>query len=312
MERIATRAAYGEALVKLGAQNPRVAVLDADLSHATMTVGFAKAYPNRFFNVGIAEANMATMAVGLAEMGFVPFISTFAVFGTGRAFEQVRNSIAYPHSNVKLAFTHGGVSVGEDGGSHAAIEDIALMRVLPGMMVLCPCDAAETEKAVQAAAAMEGPVYLRLARMPSPCYGEKPFTIGKANVMRDGGDVAIFACGLMVEAALGAAEALHKQGIEAAVVNMHTIKPVDAACVRRYAEKCKKIVTLEEHSVIGGLGDAVGEVLLPGGAVPLQKLGIQDVFGTSGKPEEVLRHYRLNAQSVAEDIARFLASGANQ
>lgn len=308
MSNVATRAAYGDALVALGASNKKIAVLDADLSHATMTIGFANAYPDRFFNAGIAEANMTTMAVGLADMGFIPFISTFAVFGTGRNFEQVRNSIAYPHSNVKLAMTHSGISVGEDGGSHASIEDIALMRVLPGMTVLCPCDENETHKAVQAAAELDGPVYIRLARMPSPVYDEMPFTIGKANVLFDGDDVAIFTCGLMVHVALAAAQNLKDKGINAAVINMHTIKPIDAACVTAYANKCKRIVTLEEHSIIGGLGDAVAGVVLEKGGVPLKKLGVQDEFGTSGKPEEVLRYYRLDTDGVTQDIESFLAS----
>lgn len=307
MKKVATRAAYGEALVELGARNDKVVVLDADLSHATMTMQFAQKYPERFFNAGIAESNMTTMAVGLSEMGFVPFISTFAVFGTGRAFEQVRNSIAHPHSNVKLAMTHSGISVGEDGGSHASIEDIALMRVLPGMTVLCPCDESETHKAVQAAAAMDGPVYIRLARMPSQVLEEASFQIGKANVLRDGEDVAIFTCGLMVGAALEAANALQEKGIRAAVINMHTIKPLDENCVRMYGEKCKRIVTLEEHSVIGGLGDAVADVLLEQGGVPLKKLGVQDKFGTSGKPEDVLQYYRLDAQSVMEDVLAFVS-----
>jgi transketolase len=306
MKMTATRAAYGEALVNLGAENERIVVLDADLAHATMTAGFANAYPQRFFNAGIAEANMVDMAVGLSEMGYIPFVSTFAIFGTGRAYEQIRNSVAYPHSNVKLALTHSGVSVGEDGGSHASIEDLALMRVIPGMTIICPSDEPETFKALRAAAAMNGPVYLRLARLPSPVLEDAPFEIGRANVLKDGSDLAIFSCGLLLSHALEAANILSTKGIKAAVINMHTIKPLDAGCVKLYAKKCRRIVTLEEASVIGGLGDAVAEVLLEEGAPPLKKLGIQDMFGTSGKPNEVLRHFRLDPESIAEDIEYFL------
>jgi transketolase len=306
MKQVATRAAYGEALIQLGAENERVVVLDADLSHATMTLEFAKAYPKRFFNAGIAEANMVDMAVGLSEMGFIPFISTIAVFGTGRAFEQVRNSVAYPYSNVKLAMTHAGISVGEDGGSHASVEDIALMRALPGMTILCPCDEGETRKAIFAATKLNGPVYIRLARMPSPVMEDAPFTVGRANVLKDGKDAAIFTCGLLVSAALEAAGRLSGKGVDVAVINMHTIKPVDAECVKHYAKKCGRIITLEEHSIIGGLGDAVAGVLLETGAPPIKKLGVQDVFGTSGKPADQLRHFHLDVESITEDIYDFI------
>jgi transketolase len=306
MKMIATRAAYGDCLIKMGAENESIVVLDADLAHATMTSGFAEAYPERFFNAGIAEANMVDMAVGLSEMGYIPFASTFAIFGAGRAYEQIRNSVAYPRSNVKLALSHSGISVGEDGGSHACIEDLALMRVIPGMTIICPSDEPETHKAVRAAAAMNGPVYLRLARMPSPVLDDAPFEIGKANVLKDGSDVAVFTCGLLLSRALEAADKLAARGIHAAVINMHTIKPVDAECVKTFAKKCGRVVTLEEASVIGGLGDAVAEVLLASGAPPLKKLGIQDVFGTSGKPDEVLRYFRLDPEIIAEDIAGFL------
>lgn len=305
-ELIATRAAYGDALAELGKINDKVVVLDADLSHATMTCKFAEKYPERFFNAGIAEANMTGMSVGLSEMGFIPFISTFAMFGTGRAFEQVRNSIGYPHSNVKLAMTHAGITLGEDGGSHETIEDIALMRVIPGMTVICPADASETKKAIFAAAEMKGPVYLRLARMASPVLSEMPFIIGKGNVLKDGKDLAIFTCGLMVHKALNVAEKLQEEGLEIAVINLHTIKPIDSELIKEYANKTKKVVTLEEHSVIGGLGDAVASVLLEEGSYPLKKLGVMDVFGQSGKPEELLTHYRLDEESILEDIKSFM------
>jgi transketolase len=251
---------------------------------------------------------MTTMAVGLADMGYIPFISTFAIFGAGRAYEQVRNGVAYPQANVKLAMTHAGITMGEDGGSHAAIEDIALMRVIPGMTVLCPSDETETHKMIRAAAAMHGPVYIRLARLPSVVLPEQPFEIGKANVLREGTDVALFSYGLMVPTALDAAEELAAQGLSVAVINMHTIKPVDAKAVRRFAAQCGKIVTLEEHSVIGGLGDAVASVFLETGCCPLKKLGVQDQFGQSGKPAHLLKHYRLDTAGVVEDILAFCQS----
>ena len=307
MSEKATRAAYGEALVELGQANEKVVVLDADLANATMTVTFKKAFPQRHYDMGIAEANMVDVAAGMSTMGLIPFCSTFAMFGAGRAYEQVRNSIAYPHLNVKLAMTHAGVSVGEDGASHQCIEDIALMRAIPGMTVICPADASETRRAVFAAAEMDGPVYLRLARLATPVFEEEqPFEIGKANVLREGGDVALFATGLMVSEALEAAKLLEAQGVHAAVINVHTIKPIDAACVTAYAQKCGKVVTVEEHSVIGGLGDAVADVLM--GKVPcaFKKIGVQDRFGQSGKAKEVLREYGLTAPQIAEGVKEVL------
>lgn len=302
-EKIATRAAYGDALVELGAKNDKVVVLDADLAHATMTMKFAQAYPDRFFNAGIAEANMVDMAAGLSTMGLIPFCSTFAMFGAGRAYEQVRNSIAYPKFNVKLCMSHAGVSVGEDGGSHQCIEDLALMRVIPGMTVIVPADATEARKAVMALAEMEGPAYLRLARLATPVFEEDyPFEIGKANVLRQGSDVAVFACGLMVSEALSAAELLQAEGISAAVINVHTIKPIDAECVTAWAEKCGKVVTVEEHSVIGGLGDAVADVLMGKVACKFRKIGVEDQFGQSGKAADVLREYGLTADQIAAKI----------
>ena len=307
MSEKATRAAYGEALVELGAINDKLVVLDADLAGATQTQIFRKAYPDRHFNAGIAEANMVDMAAGMATMGFVPFCSTFAMFGAGRAYEQVRNSIGYPHLNVKLAMTHAGVSVGEDGGSHQCVEDLTLMRAIPGMTVICPADAKEARKAVFAAAEMEGPVYLRLARLATPVFEEDyPFEIGKANVLREGADVAVFATGLMVNEALKAADLLAAQGKSAAVINIHTIKPIDAQCVTQWAQKCGKVVTVEEHSVIGGLGDAVADVLMGKVNCAFKKIGVQDRFGQSGKAWDVLREYGLTADQIAQSIQEIL------
>ena len=307
MSEKATRNAYGEALVELAKENDKIVVLDADLAHATMTVTFKKEFPERHFNAGIAEANMVNMAAGMSTMGLVPFCSTFAMFGAGRAYEQIRNTIAYPRLNVKIACTHAGVSVGEDGGSHQCIEDLALMRVIPGMTVICPADANEARKAVFAAAEMEGPVYLRLARLATPVFEEDyPFEIGKANVLREGTDVAVFATGIMVNEALEAAKLLEAEGKSVAVINVHTIKPIDAECVKKYAEKCGKVVTVEEHSVIGGLGDAVADVLMGKVHCVFKKVGVQDQFGQSGKAKDVLREYGLTAPQIAESIKEVL------
>ena len=303
MSEKATRAAYGEALAELGKVNDKVVVLDADLSKSTMTATFQKAFPDRFFNIGIAEANMVDMAAGMSTMGLIPFCSTFAMFGAGRVYEQIRNSIAYPRLNVKLCMSHAGVSVGEDGASHQCLEDLALMRVIPGMTVICPADASETRKAVFAAAEMEGPVYIRLARLATPVFEEDyPFEIGKANVLREGADVAVFATGLMVSEALKAADLLAAQGVSAAVINVHTVKPIDADCVTEWARKCGRVVTVEEHSVIGGLGDAVAEVLMGKVDCAFRKIGVQDQFGQSGKAWEVLAEYGLTAPQIAESI----------
>ena len=303
MSEKATRAAYGEALAELGKVNDKVVVLDADLSKSTMTATFQKAFPDRFFNIGIAEANMVDMGAGMATMGLIPFCSTFAMFGAGRVYEQIRNSIAYPRLNVKLCMSHAGVSVGEDGASHQCLEDLALMRVIPGMTVICPADANETRKAVFAAAEMEGPVYIRLARLATPVFEEDyPFEIGKANVLREGADVAVFATGLMVSEALKAAVALKKQGIAVRVINMPCIKPLDEDLVLRAARDCKRIITVEEHSVIGGLGDAVAGVLMGKVDCAFRKIGVQDQFGQSGKAWEVLAEYGLTAPQIAESI----------
>ena len=303
MSEKATRAAYGEALAELGKVNDKVVVLDADLSKSTMTATFQKAFPDRFFNIGIAEANMVDMAAGMSTMGLIPFCSTFAMFGAGRVYEQIRNSIAYPRLNVKLCMSHAGVSVGEDGASHQCLEDLALMRVIPGMTVICPADANETRKAVFAAAEMEGPVYIRLARLATPVFEEDyPFEIGKANVLREGTDVAVFATGLMVSEALKAADLLAAQGVSAAVINVHTVKPIDADCVTEWARKCGRVVTVEEHSVIGGLGDAVAGVLMGKVDCAFRKIGVQDQFGQSGKAWEVLAEYGLTAPQIAESL----------
>lgn len=296
----AIRAAYGEALKELGGQREDIVVLDADLSHATNTYMFAEKYKDRFFNMGIAEQNMIGTAAGLAISGYVPVASTFAMFGTGRAYEQVRNTVCYPNLNVKLAMTHSGVTIGEDGGSHQTIEDISLMRGIPNMTVIVPCDANEMQKALLAAVDMQGPVYLRIARPPSPVFTDEDakFEIGKANVLKDGDAIVIFATGLMVYQAMVAADELEKQGISAAVVNVHTIKPLDRETIIKLAKKTGKVITVEEHSIIGGLGSAVAEVLSEEVPAKLKRIGIQDRFGQSGTPEQLLEHYGLTADNI--------------
>ena len=306
-EKIATREAYGKALVELGKKNDKVVVLDADLAGATMTKYFKAEFPDRFYDCGIAEANMVNISAGLSTMGLIPFCSTFAMFGAGRAYEQIRNSVAYPKFNVKICCSHAGVSVGEDGGSHQSIEDIALMRLVPGMTVVVPADAKEAEKAVYAVAEMQGPVYMRTARLATPVFEEDyPFEIGKANVLREGKDAAVFACGLMVNEALEAAKLLSAEGIEISVINMHTIKPLDAECVLEYAKECGNVITVEEHSVIGGLGDAVADVLMGNVCCKFKKIGIYDQFGQSGKAADVLREYGLTADQIAVKIKETL------
>ncbi|MEY8356240.1 transketolase C-terminal domain-containing protein [Lachnospiraceae bacterium 54-53] len=302
------RVAYGESLVKLGGENEKVVVLDADLAHATQTCMFQEKYPERFFNMGIAEANMMCTAAGFANSGYIPFASTFALFGAGRAYEQIRNSICYTNANVKFGFSHSGLSVGEDGGSHQSFEDIALMREMPHMTIFVPCDPTETEKAVMAAAKINGPVYIRVARpvCEDITASDTPFIPGRANVMKEGRDVCIISCGLMIPQALMASEALEKEGIHAAVVNMHTIKPIDKDIILEMNETCKGIVTLEEHSVIGGLGSAVAEVLAGHTGARFAALGIQDKFGRSGKPEELFEAYGLTAGHVAETCRNIL------
>lgn len=294
------RVAYGEALAELGAVNDKVVVLDADLAHATMTSLFQAKFPDRFFNFGLAEANMMAASAGIAHSGLIPFASTFALFGTGRAYEQIRNSIAYVNANVKFGLSHSGLSVGEDGGSHQSVEDIALMRVVPNMTILVPCDSLETKKAVFAAAEIDGPVYIRVARPVVETFTteDTPFIPGKANILRDGADVCIVATGLMVKDALKAAEALAAKGVSAAVVNVHTIKPFDGDCVLKMAEKCGAVVTVEEHSVIGGLGSAVAETLAGKSSAKFARMGIQDKFGCSGKPADLFAAYGLTMADI--------------
>ena len=308
-EKKSTRIAYGEALIKLGEANPNVLVCDADLAHATMTAGFADKYPDRFYNFGIAEANMMTASAALAQSGYTVFASTFAVFGAGRAFEQVRNSICYSKANVKIGCSHAGPSCGEDGGSHQAVEDIGLMRALPNMTVLVPADANEMEKAVFAAAEHQGPVYIRTGRLPTDvCIPEDmPFEIGKANVLRDGKDVAIIACGIMVPQALLAADALAEKGIHARVIDMHTIKPLDTEAVLAAAKDCGAVVTAEEHSILNGLGSAVAEVLADGQNVAFERVGINDRFGQSGKPPILFEEYGLTDKAILAACERVMA-----
>ena len=304
MEKKSTRVAYGEALVKLGKVNKDVVVLEADLSKSTMTAYFKKEFPERHINVGIAEADMIGTAAGIATTGKIPFASTFAHFAAGRAFDQVRNSVAYPHLNVKICPTHAGVSLGEDGGSHQSVEDVALMRAIPGMVVLSPADAVETEKMVFAVAEYEGPVYVRLGRLNIPVLFDEnyKFEIGKAATLREGNDVAILATGLMVSEALEAAKLLEEKGVKARVVNVSTIKPLDTETVLKVAKECKFIVTSEEHSVIGGLGSAVSEYLSEVHPAKVVKHGIQDVFGQSADGETMLTNYGLRAKDIAQTV----------
>ncbi|MDN5331464.1 MAG: transketolase [Tepidanaerobacteraceae bacterium] len=309
MAKIATREAYGEALAELGEEIKDIVVLDADLSKSTKTTVFAKKFPERFFNVGIAEQNLMGTAAGLATCGKIPFASTFAVFACGRAFEQIRNSICYPNLNVKIAATHAGITVGEDGATHQSIEDIALMRSLPNMTVISPADAVETKKAVRAAAMLKGPVYLRLGRHPVETIFDDSyeFEVGKGVVLRDGKDVALIATGIMVGESLKAAEILARDGIEAMVVNIHTIKPIDEEVLLKAAE-CKAVVTAEEHSIIGGLGSAVAEVLIEKKPVLIKRVGIRDVFGMSGKPEELMKAYGITAEDIVNAAKSLILS----
>jgi len=299
MTKIATREAYGEALAQLGEEIKDIVVLDADLSGSTKTSVFAKKFPDRFFNVGIAEQNLMGTAAGFATCGKIPFASTFAVFATGRAFDQIRTSICYPKLNVKIAATHGGITVGEDGATHQSLEDLAVMRALPNMTVICPADGVETKKAVRAAALHKGPVYIRLGRMAVETIFDEDceFEIGKGKVLREGTDVAIIATGIMVAEALKAADILERDGINAMVVNIHTLKPIDEDLIIRAAE-CGAIVTAEEHSIIGGLGSAVAEVLAEKKPTPMRRIGVKDKFGMSGKPQELLKLYNLTAEDI--------------
>nr|WP_315047968.1 transketolase family protein [uncultured Leptotrichia sp.] len=306
MEKKSTRQAYGEALAKLGKENENVVVLEADLSKSTMTAYFKKEFPERHINVGIAEADLIGTAAGFATTGKIPFASTFAVFAAGRAYDQIRNSVAYPKLNVKICPTHAGVSLGEDGGSHQSVEDLALMRAIPEMVVLSPADAVETEKAIFAAAEYEGPVYVRLGRLNIPVLFDDnyKFEIGKAVTLTEGNDVAILATGLMVYEATEAAKQLAEQGIKARVVNVSTIKPLDEETVLKAAKECKFIVTSEEHSVIGGLGSAVSEFLSENHPTKVIKHGIQDVFGQSADGDTMLNNYKLRAKDIVEVVLR--------
>ena len=300
IKKIATRDSYGKALAELGAQHDDLVVLDADLAGATKTAVFQKAFPHRHFDCGIAEANMMCMSAGLATTGLVPFASSFAMFAAGRAFEQIRNSIGYPHLNVKIGATHGGISVGEDGASHQCCEDFAVMRTIPGMVVMSPADDVEARAMVKAAYEYVGPVYIRFGRAAVPVIHEEGmhFEIGKGEIMRDGADVAIIANGLMVYEALVAAEELSAAGINAMVINMATIKPLDEALVLEAARKCGRIITCEEHSIIGGLGEAVCSLLGEKLPTPVRRIGVNDVFGESGPAAALLKKYGLSAENI--------------
>ena len=308
-KKIATREAYGKALAALANTNENVVVLDADLSKSTKTADFKAVAPERFFNMGIAEGNMMGVAAGLSTCGKVPFVSTFAMFAAGRAFEQIRNSICYPKLNVKVCATHAGLTVGEDGASHQAIEDISLMRSVPNMLVINPADDIETEAAIKAVAEMEGPCYVRLGRMAVSRVNDEEnynFVIGKGITLAEGNDVAIIATGIMVEAALEAKEELAKEGINARVINIHTIKPIDEELIIKAAKETGVIVTAEEHSIIGGLGSAVAEVVSENCPVPVLRVGVKDTFGESGKPNELLEKYGLTSKDIINKVKKAL------
>ncbi|SPF55953.1 transketolase, C-terminal subunit [Candidatus Desulfosporosinus infrequens] len=313
-DKVATRDAYGKALLVLGAENPKVVVLDADLSKSTKTADFGKKYPERFFNMGIAESNLLGTAAGLAAAGKIPFASTFAIFAVGRAFEQIRNSIAYPKLNVKIAATHAGITVGEDGGSHQAIEDVAIMRAVPNMVVLVPADGEETRQVILAAAKYNGPVYIRMGRLEVPLLfgSDYSFEIGKANVLKEGTDVAIMANGVMVSMALEAAELLAAEGISVSVVNVASVKPLDEETIVRVAKQTKAIVTAEEHNIIGGLGSAIAEVLGEKQPTPMVRVGIKDTFGESGRPQELLEKYGLTKADLVNAVREVLLKKASK
>jgi len=308
MKKVATRDSYGNALKELGATAANLVVLDADLAGATKTSIFQKAYPERHFDCGIAEANMIDVAAGLSTMGLVPFAATFAMFAAGRAYEQVRNTVGYPHLNVKIGATHGGISVGEDGASHQCCEDFALMRTIPGMTVMCPSDDVEARQMVKAAYEMNGPVYMRFGRAATPVFHEDSyqFQIGKGEVVQDGTDIAIIATGIMVPEAIEAGKALAEAGISARVINMATIKPLDEELVLKAAKECGKIVTVEEHSVIGGLGEAVCSVLAENCPVPVKRVGVNDEFGHSGPAAALLKQFGLCADNIAAQAKKML------
>ena len=309
VKKIATRESYGNALIEIGKENPNLVVLDADLAAATKTGMFKKVFPERHIDCGIAESNMAGVAAGLSLTGKIPFMSSFAMFAAGRAFEQVRNSIGYPHLNVKIGATHAGITVGEDGATHQCNEDIALMRTIPGMVVMCPADDVEAKAAVRAAVEYDGPVYIRFGRAAVPVINDTPdykFEIGKGTVVREGTDVTIVATGICVDSALGAAEKLAAEGISAEVINICTIKPLDEDIIIKSAKKTGKVVTAEEHSVMGGLGSAVCDALCKSYPTPVYKIGMQDCFGESGSAAALVQKYKLDAQGVYEQVKEFV------
>lgn len=309
VKKVATRDSYGQTLVELGAENKDIVVMDADLAAATKTALFGKAYPDRFFDAGIAEANMVGIAAGLAACGKTVFASSFAMFATGRAYEQIRNSIGYPKLNVKICASHAGITVGEDGASHQCIEDLLLMRAIPGMVVICPADDVEARAAVRAAAEYNGPVYIRLGRSAVPVINDRPdykFEWGKGIKVREGKDVTLIATGIMVNSAMEAAEELAKEGIDAEIIDIHTIKPIDEEIIVESAKKTGKIVTLEEHSVIGGLGSAVCDVLCEKYPCKVKKIGINDKYGESGSAAALMEKYRLDGKGVYQQVKEYL------
>ena len=308
IKKIATRESYGATLLELGKQDNKIVVLDADLAGSTKSGMFGKEFPERFFNCGIAEQNMIGVAAGLATMGLIPFVSTFAMFAVCRPYEQIRNSVGYPHLNVKICASHGGVSVGADGASHQCCEDFALMRTIPQMLVMCPSDDVEARQMVKAVYEYEGPVYIRFARSATPVYHDEnyKFEIGKGEVVIDGSDVAIIATGIVLPEAVNAAEILKTKGISARVINMATIKPIDAELVIKAAQECKKIVTVEEHTIFGGLGEAVCSVLAENFPAPVKRIGINDVFGFSAEADELMAYFGLDAEGIAKNTENFL------
>lgn len=306
MSKIATREAYGKALKELGRENKDIVVLDADLAKSTKTIDFAKEFPDRFFDMGVAEQNMVATAAGLAAAGKIPFVSSFAMFAAGRAYEQVRNSVAYPNLNVKIGASHAGISVGEDGASHQSVEDISLMRTIPNMTLIVPADATETAAAVRAAVAVNGPVFLRLGRLGVPVIFDDgyKFELGKSVTLKEGNACTVIACGLMTGVALEAWELLHLEGIDVRVINMATIKPIDRDAIVKAAQETGAIVTAEEHSILGGLGSAVAEVVVETNPVPMERVGIKDTFGESGTPTELLEKYGLTAKDIVAAVKR--------
>lgn len=309
VKKVATRDSYGETLVELGKENPNIIVLDADLAEATKTNMFKKAFPDRFFDAGIAEGNLVGIGAGLAASGKIPFVSSFAMFLAGRAYEQIRNSIGYPHLNVKLAATHGGISVGEDGATHQMLEDFGLMRMIPGMVVLSPSDDIEARAAVRAAAEYDGPVYIRFGRLAVPVINDPEnfeFEIGKGKILKEGNDLTLIATGLPVSATLEAADNLEEDGISAEVINISSIKPLDADLIIESAKKTGKVITVEEHNIVGGLGSAVAETLAENVPVYVKRIGIKDTFGQSGPADELLKVFGLDADGIYEQVKEYI------